>query len=299
MLNYKNIEIEYKNVEELNNKKKEIVNIFKIYSGSFYIKKIKKNNKKLLVFCGIFNDNILKDIIKQLKKIFDKIYIKKDSMFEYFKDESKYIIYRDTSIKFDEIFADYYFCKKINNGDIYIFIINIYKYFYKLKKMSISHWSHFWGFFMKDDIVDKEKLYEYIKKNQIKKISTDFFYKDAIFLANELYNNLLKELKKDDKFNIYYPRDIKVLLNNGKISSKLHKNTLEYINENVDIKRDIDYLFNIWFLNILYEKMILLEITILDKYIINYSISKFCEYNLDKSINEYIKNKKEVIFINE
>lgn len=281
------------------------IEVYNLFEGKFYFRKSSINGKNTISFNGI-------DCYHQascLKKCIEKLYIAKvteteksgtlncqltkDTRHDFFKNDFYFELYRRTSVKFDKCLNMYYFNDFISYKDIVNTLYEIYRKYDFNDNLSISHWSHFWGFFANLNSKQQKEIYKYLETNPVRLIKNNMLSDCFDVLLSEI-DNLLQE---DQNFNFYSPRNKEEIFNQKQFSSKLHKDThKEAIPRDKELLRNKYLITNAWFLNILYEKLILCDISIFDKFKINYYIAKtHKKYDIDKSVCSLISNGKEKI----
>lgn len=265
--------------------------IYKKYPKTFYLKKSIKNGYNLS-FNGIKDKNIankikilltdLKDdysydesnyhyFFKKIKDpnytgkcINNKITVTEDSYMNLFQNMEQYDFYRKLSMKLDSIFFYNYF--KYNKVS---YIYNFLKNEYQSRKENMwynSHLSHFWSFYSNLNEIQKYKFLKLIKDNEIEFEVEDENFDEKIL---SYIINKVTYLQTEGKIDFFSPKTYEDLINNG-LSTKEHKNTMKYYKSFIN---DVNYISNRWFLNLVYEKMLILNYTVLDKYTINYNFA--------------------------
>lgn len=270
---------------------KIIREIHEKYPQTFYLKKSIKNGYNLS-FNGIKNKNIANNIMillsnlkddysydeskyhyffKKIKDpnytgkcIINKISVIKDPYISLFQNMEQYDFYRELSIKLDNIFFNNYF--KYNKVS---YIFNFLKNEYQSREEIMwynSHLSHFWSFYSNLEEKQKYKFLNLIKDNEIEtKVEGGKF--DEKILSYIIVK--VRDLQTAGKIDFFSPKTYEELLKNG-LSTKEHSDTMRYYRSFIN---DINYISNRWLLNLIYEKMLILNYTILDKYTINYNFA--------------------------
>lgn len=303
--------VAYNKYEILNERDKRIIDsIFSKFHGKFYLTKSSKKGYNI-AFNGISNYAVAEEIKKIIEKInrklsydvnsahivFNDVVIEEDNKAEFFLKDQYYNLYRSISIKMDNLLYLYYFTNVLEKKDIISYINSVYEKYDKKDFLYISHFSHFWGFLMNLEDFQKCVIYENLKIKEYNIYSTDIFL--------ELFDFILKQVNKllieNSEFNFYFPRDVKKIYKEGNISSVLHKRTLEgVINGSDELFKNKYAISNAWFLNCLYEKLIIMNINLIDKYCINFYLAKYhSQYDINKSIEHYICEKEEKIVVKE
>lgn len=265
-------------------------NIHKKYNGEFYLKKGIKDGYHIS-FNGIKYKKIAEDIQRLLskmkgdysydikeyhmkfKKIKDPNYtgrsytnvikIITDETVSNFQNIEQYKMYFENSVKMDTIFWKRYFKENELN-----FIYEIIKNEYIVQNSSEifnSHLSHFWAYYSKLNAKQRKRLGELINRNSVSLVKEKVNSNIESSILTELRKKV-KKMQLEKKVDFFSPKTYEEVVS-GKFASREHENTLkngkDYFNDTLKIA-------NRWYLNIVYEKMILLNYNILDKYTINY-----------------------------
>lgn len=277
-----------------------------------------------LVLKGLLNENTLDSYILKLEnaikssnfiyskelfrneyRIINKLlYPNKSCLSEIFQGEVKYkkveyFLNNDDEdklfIQINNIFDTYYYENYFSSNDIYKLIEEAWKFHSFLQKYVNNglfdafncHLSHYIAFQTKLVIEDSNKINEiFHNKYQQGLLEGRFnFNKHPSQLTKNLepfYNNT-KRMVISKKINFFSPYDLSYLEEKIKYASKSHQRTFseKYIHE--FLYNDV-LITNRWFTNCLYAKMLLLNFSNLDRFFMNYVISRN-EYSHEELIN--------------
>ncbi|MBF0787075.1 MULTISPECIES: hypothetical protein [unclassified Streptococcus] len=264
------------------------------YFSSLYFK-IKQFPTVHLLISGIFGLEEAEMILSGIKKNFCNVIsgcsISDDGMYLLFKDEEIYKKIRKWEIAFDEVFMNHYFLDSVDDVDIIVLLKEWYAN-YEQEVVINSHISHFWGFFASLNI--NQKIY-------IKRLFQNRFFNTI--LRESVLSNIDIKLLEDDielllsshsNFNFFYPTLFSEIKSTINFSSEAHKRTIDTISKSSEFLRDKIRITNRWGLNILYEKLPLLGLRLLDKYYINYYFSLTSnEVDIDRSMQLFIDTGEE------
>lgn len=230
------------------------------------------------------NEEALKTIIKgqviveQEEKIFDNAMV--DSLF----------------MQINSILDRYFFKFYFKSNSLYKVIEEMWTFHRELEKYEKygstdaynCHLSHYIAFI--------HKLDEDNKKNIEKKFNEKFLEDYAVGKFNfntsesRLTNDLIGfyrtiiPLVKEKRLNFYMPYDRNFIENNMEYASSRHQETFSEENIENHLYNDV-LIVNRWVTNALYKKILLMKLTNLDRFYMNYSISRlvYPEYELKDS----------------
>ncbi|KOO51840.1 hypothetical protein [Viridibacillus arvi] len=186
--------------------------------------------------------------------------------------------------KLDNLFAEFYFKPKVLLEILELlldftlkfdeFWKENYSYSLKLFNPYVSHLSHFTGFVNSLNEMESDIIYNEFEERHD-------YNGNYIPKRNELFNSFLEifsmveEMIINKEINFFSPYKLEVILegiDNENLAlghAKIYNNP-QLINE---MNVNTPLIVNKWFLNILYEKLLLMNINVKDKYYLNYSIS--------------------------
>ncbi|BDD38503.1 hypothetical protein [Streptococcus ruminantium] len=193
----------------------------------------------------------------------NKISIKEEKMPLNFQNMSQYFLYRDMSIALDSIFINNYFEK--NNLQLVYDFINLEYKNYGSSKMYNSHLSHLWAYISNLNLESQNK-FKKLLSNKLKEINENelVFNPESEFLKQ--FSERIKIMISLKEIDFFSPSTLSKTITLG-FASPEHRNTIQFADE---YQYDKDIITNRWFLNLLYEKLLLLNFNILDKYTLNY-----------------------------
>lgn len=238
------------------------------YSDEDFIQKYEPVNHLLKK-----GENFLTPIVKG-KVIFEKVE-------NFFNNDLEDELFLEVNNIFDRYFFDCYF----KDNDLYKIIEEIWSFHTHLqmyvKEDSPNayncHLSHYIAFIHKLSTTDKEKIeYQFNQKFMKDGANRQFDFK---IITTELTEELLKfyfrirPLVKEQKLNFYMPYDQAYVDRKIKVASSRHKVTFAKDNMEKNIYNDV-LIANRWVNNVLYTKMLLLNFNNIDRFYMNYLISR-------------------------
>lgn len=248
--------------------KHSLVQKVKMLNNDFYFRYLKINNCNILKLCGIHSINLAKNILFKLRKIINsEIEIEQDEVMKLFANEKYYMVYKKWEIIFDNILFNYYFQDTLGIGDIVYFLEETYNQLPKVN-FYISHISHYWGFIHSLNIEKRRIFCEFIEKESIKYDNCNQF-KGKIEILDLIDD--IDILVREENLDFFVPYRLTDLLKNNN-ASYLHRQTWKNEMHSPVLTYDKYLIANKWLLNILYKKFPLLNITILNKFTINYML---------------------------
>ena len=217
-----------------------------------------------------------------------------DNPLRLFQNQDQFKLYCKIHHDLDIIWYPYFFK---NNGPIDE-IISFARMLGKCLSVNkdegyISHLSHFWGFFHFIEEQQQEGIAKFFQRRyeQLKLIETDKFIDTKTYLLD------IESLLEKKKIDFYSPNTLDEILNRNQFASKLHEKTVR----NAD---RLDFLYskyNIcskWVLNALYVVMILMNIPVIDRFFLNYSVAME-KYPMDEICHHYIRTGEEKLWMRE
>lgn len=202
-----------------------------------------------------------------------------------FDNIEQFYLYLQTHKVFDRFYAHNYWEK----NDVVKVSQDIFEFTNSLRELKIelsngvlisngfiSHLSHFLGFMSSLSPSDKRKVFNAFKnksKHDLKTISKD--YKSGLTKGLNGIYNIVSMYIEDNKLNFFSPGNKDSYLKNINEASIYHKATFRDSNILELISKDPVLCTNRWVLNVLYEKLVLLNIKPIEKFYMNYLISLF------------------------
>lgn len=212
----------------------------------------------------------------------------------FFDNTEQFLLNCELHHELDLFWFPYYFDQKVSiekvikNAELIADDLTLYDEGYN------SHISNFWGFFVSlGDNRKREEILNYFRARY------DIYRKDAPVKEKMIniapYVEKTKALVKENKINYYFPKKVENILRKDILTSKLQKQSAE------NAKQDRFYLSelgitNRWYLNALYVSMVLMNLSVIDRYFLNYCISQKL-YEVDQSCREYIRTGEERIWM--
>ncbi len=239
-----------------------------------YICKNKINNKKLIQVFNVSNI-ITNDKLKTKVRV--------DKTKTYFQNHAQYQLYVFLEQFFDNLFFDNYF----RDNDLIEFINNIddlpsYIPEEKIQDKVVNNGyicqsSHYHAFISKLNKSTQEEVYITFSKleQQAKYLESNSFKKnnDFKYLVNEVVKKVQK-LILERKIDFYSPHTRHEYIIADQFASPEHRETVVEDKYQKYFQYSIPIISARWIINIIYEKMILMDFTILEKYFKNFCLSK-------------------------
>lgn len=207
-----------------------------------------------------------------------------------FQNNKQENLYSSISRALDEIYLNYYF----NNNLEYLEIakdlfsiassLNEYSYAHDGKVLDsngfISHLSHYYGFlysFSKQKRNEISHKFEEKALIDLEKIKGNYYTKRTEALVALVNNteNTIQNLIEENHLNFYSPNTEKQFKANMNTASSRHALVFNDATFNEYVINDVILCTNRWFLNVFYEKLVLLKIRPIEKYYINYLLGRF------------------------
>jgi len=243
----------------------------KIYDKSNYIQIYSKINNKF------FQDKFeISEVYQNIVKVEEEF---KVSTFENHNQKEFYL---DLCKKIDKFFIDFYF-EKNNIEELIKLILHFsiqfnsywkenYEHNDQLFNPYNSHLSHFTGFINS------------LNEKEVSSVFNEFErrYKPYLPIENNLFSSfietfhVLKNMNEYNQINFFSPQKLSDILINIE-AEKISKGHSSLYNDEDLLKKiysNIPSTFNRWFLNSFYEKLLLMNINIKEKYFFNYCIAR-------------------------
>lgn len=240
--------VEY-NTNEFIDKYKDINNL--LYKNESFLVPIIKNQVLSFPEDEIFGDTMLDDLFMEINNIIDRYFFE-----NYFKKNSLHKIIEEI-YTFHSLLEAH---EKYQSTDAYN-----------------CHLSHYVAFIHKLNESDKNKIeYEFNNKfiNEMENGSFEF-EKKATKLTDDLlgFYYKIRSLVHNKKLDFYMPFDRSYIEKNWNYASSRHKETFSEKNIENHLYNDV-LIVNRWITNALYKKILLMNFTNLDRFYMNYSISR-------------------------
>lgn len=246
---------------------------------NMYISKTINTDKK----SNITLHNAGFDLLKELKIIDKTSSIMPDDILKIFKDKLLVDLYVEIEHKFDEWLSNYYLTENnffafVKWIDSVLSIIPTNKTDYLIADGFMSQYSHFHAFISQLDEVSSSEVRDkfpiiYTSYIEYKLNNKPIFsnISDAKPMILKWYSKIEK-LQNFGEIDFYSPGSRQDILNNPDIASHEHWQT------HVDDKyqesiNSTELILSRWIINIVYEKMILMNFSILKKYVMNYILT--------------------------
>lgn len=239
-----------------------------------YICKTKEDNQKLI---QVFNvSNIISN-----NKLKTKISV--DLAKQYFQNDDQYQLYVFLEQFFDDYFFDNYF--KDNNLIKFINVVDeLLSYIPKeiIQNEIINDGyrcqsSHYHAFISKLDKTVKDKVNNRFSKLEEKIDCSEFcsFNKNENLkqFVNEVVQ-IVQKLVLEKKIDFYSPHTRQEYLIIDRFASPEHRETVVDDEYQVYFQYSVPIITARWIINIIYEKMILMDFTVLEKFFMNYCLTK-------------------------
>ena len=210
---------------------------------------------------------------------------------DFFENIEQFILYCSIHNMLDKVWYKHYFAKTVKLEDVIGFC----------KKMAEnitiqsdegynSHFSHFWGFFHTLTSYQKTSILSVFQKRYQNIKRTEYHF--AIDINTPLHT--IEEMIKIDKLNFFSPQRLDKIIKNGEFASKMHEYTIRNAAES-EFYKSKHYIFNRWYLNALYVAFMLMNISVIDKYFINYVIAME-KYPVDEICKIYLETGEEKLW---
>ena len=210
---------------------------------------------------------------------------------DFFENIEQFILYCSIHNMLDKVWCKHYFAKTVKLEDVIGFCKKMAENItVKSDEGYNSHFSHFWGFFHTLTSYQKTSILSIFQKRYLNIKSTEYHF--AIDISNPLHT--IEEMIKTDKLNFFSPQSLDKTIKNGIFASKMHEYTIRSAAES-EFYKSKHYIFNRWYLNALYVAFMLMNISVIDKYFINYVIAME-KYPVDEICKIYLETGEEKIW---
>lgn len=270
--------------EKITKRQKEIILSFRNQQENAYISKSKnkEDNKEII---KIENANTI--IIPHNNYISNMI-VKEanENYISFFKNTCLFSLYVQIEKYFDSLLCKNYF----ERGYLFDFIqaidkllsyIPIKKGITVINDGYLSQYSHFFAFFESLDIDSKAEIRKQFPqltqkyKNWVRNNKVNNQYEDLISKGENFVNRIYSEIQvliADKKINFFSPSSLEEEIKKDNFATWAHKEALT----NKKYQKSINTAEVItarWLVNVIYEKMILLDFSVLEKFFMNYVLS--------------------------
>ncbi|GGE58989.1 hypothetical protein [Priestia taiwanensis] len=206
--------------------------------------------------------------------------------YKQFQNDEQYEIYMYINSVFDDVYMDYYWSKDITVNDVFC---DIFPFVSSLPETTISeeddmyssgyvsHLSHYLGFLHSLSESNQQKIEQKFRE----RANTENMIVDKpINNRKELSPGLMQSYERictlvdTDKINFYSPLEEAVFLERNSEASFRHRAVFEKQVLREKVIKDKVLCTNRWISNVLYEKLVLLGIPPIEKFYLNYLISR-------------------------
>lgn len=246
----------------------------KKHNPNSYICKTKEGNQKII---QVFNVSSI---------IFDsklKTKIITDSTRSFFQNNDQYHLY----LFLEQFFDDYFFNNYFKDNNLVKFIDLIDELLSYIPEETIQNkvinngyicqFSHYHAFISKlDEYTKKEVCTKFsLLEQKVNHLRSNFPNKnnDLKYAVNEVIQTVQK-LILEKKIDFYSPHTRQEYLVLDKFASPEHRKTVVDDDFQVYFQYSVPIISARWIINIIYEKMILMGFTVLEKFFMNYCLTK-------------------------
>lgn len=212
----------------------------------------------------------------------------------FFQNLEQFILYCKIHHELDQFWFPYYFTDSlplellVANAKIMAKDLTVLK-----DEGYNSHLSHFWGFFHSLSTFQKEGVLQLFHERytQLRELPGERMLHLPCYLEN------IDGLVKEGKMDFYSPQSLQLCLETKKFASKLHESAAQNA-EQSEFLHSKHYICNRWYLNALYVSMILMNISVADRFFLNYVIAME-KYPVDEICKEFLQTGEEKIWLRE
>lgn len=275
-----------KEAHALDNRKK-IGEILINHKSAFIDREYEKNHR--IRIRGIQKKNT--ETIRKLRDSID-CEMEEDKPFELFQNTEQFDLYCRVHHDLDLLWYPYFFKKDKPLEEV----ISFAKWLGDELTVTedegyTSHLSHFWGFFQFVDKKQQAGIAELFQRRyeQLKLPGTGKRIDVKEYLSD------IEVLLEERKIDFYSPKSLAEILNGNQFASKLHEKTVRNAGR-------LDFLYssyNIcskWMLNALYVVMILMDISVIDRFFMNYAVAME-KYPMDEICRYYLRTGEEKLWM--
>ncbi|MCO6524061.1 MAG: hypothetical protein J6562_03440 [Candidatus Schmidhempelia sp.] len=264
------MDLYFKNDQEIESFKTELLNLNNKNLESYFLKSKAKHDSLKISLMNLSDD--VSTRYNQMRTI-----ISVDDSKKYFQNFEQYKLYLYLENWFDKQLKKYYFTQNnlfefINWVDKLLSKVPVTKNIEDIKNGYVSQWSHLYAFLnsltvkQRREIIDQFELF-YVNNNNSSvlkassSIALDTIEKVEFMIAH-------------GKLDFYSPSTREEQIATNSFASYYHKRTvLDDQSQKIAIKSSTLTLSR-WLVNLVYEKMILMNFTILEKYFMNFCLVK-------------------------
>lgn len=263
----------FKNDQEIKSFKTKLLKLNYEQPGSYFLKSKAKHGSLMISLMNLPDDKPVK--YRQMRSVSSIDNSKKE-----FQNLEQYELYLKLENWFDEQLKRYYFSKNnlfefINWVDKLLSKIPVAVNFGVTESGYISQWSHFYAFLNSLTIKQRRKLIDqfelFYKKNNHDKVLNTLGNPSSIVLeTTETVESMIAQKKLD----FYSPSSREEQISLNSFASYYHKKTVLDDKLQRQVIKSYILTSSRWLINLVYEKMILMNFTVLEKYFMNFCLTK-------------------------
>lgn len=264
------MDLYFKNDQEIESFKAELLSLNNKNAESYFLKSKAKHNSLKISLMNLSDD--VSTRCNQMRTI-----ISIDDSKQYFQNSEQYKLYLYLENWFDEQLKKYYFTQNnlfefINWVDKLLSKVPVTKNIEVIENGYVSQWSHLYAFLnsltvkQRREIIDQFELF-YVNNNNnsvlnaSSSIALDTIEKVEFMIAH-------------GKLDFYSPSTREEQIAANSFASYYHKRTVLDDQSQKQAIKSSTLTLSRWLVNLVYEKMILMNFTILEKYFMNFCLVK-------------------------
>lgn len=264
------MDVYFKNNQEIENFKAELLKLNNENTESYFLKSKAKHDSLKISLMNL-SDNV-STRCNQMRSI-----ISIDNSKNYFQNFEQYKLYLDLENWFDEQLKKYYFTR----NDLFEFINWVDKLLSKIpvsKNNDViesgyeSQLSHLYAFLNSLTVEQRRKIIDQFELFYVNNDNNSVLNASSRIALDTIEN--VKFLIAQRKLDFYSPSTIEEQIASNSFASYYHKKTVLGDKSKNSAIRSSSLTLGRWLVNLVYEKMILMNFTILEKYFMNFCLVK-------------------------
>ncbi|WP_259693336.1 hypothetical protein [Lactobacillus helveticus] len=265
------MDVYFKNDQEIENLKTELLRLSNENTTSYFLKSKAKHNSLKISLMNLSNN--VSTSSNQMQSI-----ISMDDSKKYFQNFEQYELYLNLENWFDRQLKKYYF----RRNDLFEFINWVDQLLSKVpatKNNDViesgyeSQWSHLYAFLNSLTVEQRREIIDQFELFYVNNDDTGAVLKASSSIAMDTIENV-KSLIAHNKLDFYSPSTIEKQIAANSFASYYHKRTVLGDKAKNRAIRSSTLTLSRWLINLVYEKMILMNFTILEKYFMNFCLVK-------------------------
>ena len=283
------LQVHFENEEDAKIKKEEIGLLLSSEEYAFLDREYEKKHRIRIRGIQKNEDEVRKILGESIE-----IYFMEENPEIFFQNLEQFVLYCRIHHELDQFWFPYYFTDSlpmeflISNAKILAKELTVTK-----DEGYNSHFSHFWGFFHSLSSTQKEGVLKLFHERYTR--IQEMPGERMLYLPQ--YLKTIGGLVAEDKMDFYSPQSLQRCLETKKFASKLHESAALNAQQS-EFFRSRNYICNRWYLNALYVSMILMNVSVADRFFLNYVIAME-KYPVDEICKFFMETGEEKVWLRE